>query len=212
MGGERAGAVVTDPPFGIDFKYNEHDDSPDVYDGLILSLMDQIDAVLDSGFVFVWQAMLQCSKWHKWFPAGYRLFAGVKNFVQFRPTAVQFSWDPVIFWQVGKPDIKPIAGMRDYHVGNTAKYVAEESNGHPCPRPEDTVTYIVEMVTTAQATVYDPFSGSGTTLIACESLGRKCRAIEISAAYCAVALERWATMTGQTPVLIPSMQESSRNV
>ena len=50
--------------------------------------------------------------------------------------------------------------------------------------------------------VYEPFSGSGTTLIACERLGRKCRAVEISPAYVAVALQRWADMTGKTPVLI----------
>jgi len=52
------------------------------------------------------------------------------------------------------------------------------------------------------AVVYEPFSGSGTTLIACERLGRRCRAVEISPGYVAVALERWAVMTGQTPVLV----------
>jgi DNA modification methylase len=50
--------------------------------------------------------------------------------------------------------------------------------------------------------VYEPFSGSGTTLIACEQLGRKCRAIEISPAYVAVALQRWADATGKTPKLV----------
>lgn len=50
--------------------------------------------------------------------------------------------------------------------------------------------------------VYDPFLGSGTTLIACERLGRRCRACEIEPSYVGVALERWATMTGQTPVLL----------
>lgn len=50
--------------------------------------------------------------------------------------------------------------------------------------------------------VFDGFLGSGTTLIACERLGRRCRAIEIEPKYVAVALERWATMTGRTPVLI----------
>jgi len=50
--------------------------------------------------------------------------------------------------------------------------------------------------------VYDPFLGSGTTLIACERLGRKCRAIEISPAYCAVAIQRWVDMTGGVPELI----------
>jgi len=51
--------------------------------------------------------------------------------------------------------------------------------------------------------VYEPFSGSGTTIIACEQLGRKCRAIEISPAYCAVAIQRWADATGKTPRLVP---------
>ena len=49
---------------------------------------------------------------------------------------------------------------------------------------------------------FDGFAGSGTTGIACEQLGRKARMAEISPAYCAVILERWATMTGKTPVLI----------
>lgn len=48
--------------------------------------------------------------------------------------------------------------------------------------------------------VYEPFLGSGTTIIACENLGRKCRAVEISPAYVAVALQRWADHTGRTPV------------
>jgi DNA modification methylase len=41
--------------------------------------------------------------------------------------------------------------------------------------------------------VYEPFCGSGTTMVACENLHRKCRAIEISANYCAVILERMNT-------------------
>lgn len=49
---------------------------------------------------------------------------------------------------------------------------------------------------------YEPFSGSGTTIIACENLGRKCRAIEISPAYVAVAIQRWADHTGGTPELV----------
>ena len=50
--------------------------------------------------------------------------------------------------------------------------------------------------------VLDFFSGSGTVLIACEQLGRKCRAIEISPAYVAVAIQRWADATGKTPKLV----------
>ena len=47
--------------------------------------------------------------------------------------------------------------------------------------------------------IAEPFSGSGTTIIACEQLGRKCRAIEISPAYVAVAIQRWVDATGKEP-------------
>lgn len=50
--------------------------------------------------------------------------------------------------------------------------------------------------------VYEPFSGSGTTIIACEQLGRKCRAIEINPGYVAVAIQRWADVTGKEPKLV----------
>ena len=49
--------------------------------------------------------------------------------------------------------------------------------------------------------VYDPFLGSGTTLVACENLSRRCYAIDIDPAYVAVALHRWATLTGETPTV-----------
>jgi len=61
---------------------------------------------------------------------------------------------------------------------------------------------ILERFCDTGALVYEPFNGSGTTLIACEALHRKCRAVEISPAYVAVALQRWADMTGKTPELI----------
>jgi DNA modification methylase len=48
-------------------------------------------------------------------------------------------------------------------------------------------------------TVFEPFCGTGTTLIACEQLGRKCRAIELSPAYVAVSIQRWADATGKEP-------------
>lgn len=39
--------------------------------------------------------------------------------------------------------------------------------------------------------VYDPFLGSGTTLIACEELDRKCYGIELDPAYCDLIVDRW---------------------
>lgn len=49
--------------------------------------------------------------------------------------------------------------------------------------------------------VYDPFLGSGTTLIAAEQLGRKCYGMEISPAYCDVIVQRWEKLTGNKATL-----------
>lgn len=49
--------------------------------------------------------------------------------------------------------------------------------------------------------VYEPFCGSGTTLIAAEQLGRKCYGMEISPQYCDVIVKRWEKLTGQKATL-----------
>lgn len=74
--------------------------------------------------------------------------------------------------------------------------------GHPAPFSVAFAETLIEVYANKSEIVYEPFSGSGTTIIACENLSRKCRAIEISPQYVAVALERWATATGKTPVLV----------
>lgn len=68
--------------------------------------------------------------------------------------------------------------------------------GHPAPFSVD---FAAAVIRTWGGIVYDPFAGSGSTLIACERLGRKCRAIEISPQYVALALERWTLETGKKP-------------
>jgi DNA modification methylase len=50
--------------------------------------------------------------------------------------------------------------------------------------------------------VYDPFVGSGTTIIAAERLGRRCYAMEIEPRYCDVAIKRWEDYTGQKAVKV----------
>jgi DNA modification methylase len=49
--------------------------------------------------------------------------------------------------------------------------------------------------------VYEPFSGSGTTIIAAEMSGRTCHAAELSPAYVDVAVLRWQAFTGHVAVL-----------
>ena len=49
--------------------------------------------------------------------------------------------------------------------------------------------------------VYEPFSGSGTTIIAAETTGRVCHAVELSPAYVDVAVQRWQAFTGKAATL-----------
>jgi DNA modification methylase len=78
----------------------------------------------------------------------------------------------------------------------------EHSQIHAATMPTHLPTWVVGTLCDQTKSVYEPFCGTGTTIIACEQLGRKCRAIEISPGYVAVAIQRWADATGKEPKLI----------
>ena len=58
--------------------------------------------------------------------------------------------------------------------------------------------------------VYDPFCGSGTTIVAGEQLDRRCYAIEISPAYCQVTVDRWEHFTGRKASKIGEVRQAKR--
>jgi hypothetical protein len=80
---------------------------------------------------------------------------------------------------------------------------AHSQSEHNHSKPIDWMRMLIANCTTG--TVLDPFSGSGTSVMACEQLKRSCRAIEISPAYVAVTLERWQSSTGKTPRMIAKL-------
>lgn len=67
---------------------------------------------------------------------------------------------------------------------------------HPTQKPVELLQKVLE-VTDFAPVVYDPFGGSGSTLIACEEVGRKCRMMELAPEYCDVIVERWEKLTGK---------------
>ena len=69
---------------------------------------------------------------------------------------------------------------------------------HPTMKPVAMFAYLIGNSTAPQGLVYDPFLGSGTTIVAAEQLGRVCYGMELSPAYCDVIVKRWETLTGQT--------------
>lgn len=74
-------------------------------------------------------------------------------------------------------------------------------NLHPTMKPVELIKNAVLNSSQQGEVVLDIFSGSGTTIIACEETGRKCRAMEISPHYVDVAVERWQRATGKEAVL-----------
>jgi DNA modification methylase len=75
----------------------------------------------------------------------------------------------------------------------------EERQDHPTQKPVVLFETPIANHLRAGEAVYDPFSGSGTALIAAERLGRRCYAMEIDPKYVQLAIERWRAFSGQTP-------------
>jgi len=71
---------------------------------------------------------------------------------------------------------------------------------HGCAFPVELPARAIRACTIAKMIVFEPYDGSGTTLIAAEQLGRRCYAMELEPKYCDVALIRWSKLTGKVPV------------
>ena len=205
MGGEKAVLMTTDPPYGVD------------YGELVRSRKNQKaggwtdirgDALSDDEM----RSMLTCSLdgagalvafvWH---PPGARRFlfwealeangwrvaqeiVWVKNALVFGRADYQWRHEPCLY---AKRDGAP--SQSDRTQTTVWECNKPTDSQHPTQKPVELFTRPIKNHTTSGAIVYDPFLGSGTTMVACENLHRKCRGIEISPDYCAVILERMAT-------------------
>jgi DNA modification methylase len=88
---------------------------------------------------------------------------------------------------------------------------ANANEFHPTEKPTELYERGMRNSAPKDCIVFEPFLGSGTGVIACERLERKCRAVEIDPGYCAVAIDRWVTMTGGTPELVQCNTEVYTN-
>lgn len=93
----------------------------------------------------------------------------------------QGARDQTTLWEIDKP--------------------TRSETGHSTQKPVDCMSRPLLNNSEVGDAVYEPFSGSGTTIIAAEWLKRRCFAIEINPAYVDVAVERWQTFTGKAAVL-----------
>jgi len=81
--------------------------------------------------------------------------------------------------------------------GNVVEINGETESEHNAAFPVGLPAWFMTAFSASGDNVFDPFVGSGTTLIAAEQLGRTCYAMEISPAYCDVSVKRWEALTGK---------------
>lgn len=82
----------------------------------------------------------------------------------------------------------------------------EETWGHGTQKPVECMLRPIQNNSAPNQIVYDPFGGSGTTLIAAEKLGRVCHMMELSPAYCDVIVRRWQKFANNTAFLESTQQ------
>jgi len=186
----------TDPPYNVGIKYKEETNDNQSRDGFIewckgwtVHLPGRLLLTVGIKRLVWWDDILGDPQW---------IIAWIKKNGQGQTgLGGTNKWDAILVYGVKiDNDIDIVEVNNDYSEGIKA------NGGHPTAKPVELWSKMIGRFTVPGEIVYEPFSGSGTTIIACERLGRKCRAVEISPAYCAVAIERWVTMTGGTPVLL----------
>jgi site-specific DNA-methyltransferase (adenine-specific) len=188
-------AFVTDPPYGVNLGrhraaeddrtrvltkagYESYDDTLENLRAVVVPVVAELVARVGRGIVFcadknIWEFPRAVTVGAVYMPAG----CG-RNQWGFANLAHCLMYG-------GAPDLH--RGARATALLSTETSVA---NGHPCPKPEGWMRWVVNLASRAGESVLDPFMGSGTTGVACAQLGRKFIGIEIERKYFDIACER----------------------
>jgi len=224
LAGDRAALIATDPPYCVNYTGNDrpiHDgkasgkDWSHVYrevdikdlgvflDGVFTACLPHLR---EHGPIYVWHAHVQQPTVAAAFERHGLLLHQVLVWV--KPTAVfghsYFRWrhEPCAFgWVQGN---KPQHGVAQLDTVWECDWEGKQrvvGNEHPTQKPTRLFEIPMELHTKAGEVVLEPFSGSGSQLIAAEKLGRRCRAVEIAPAFVDVAVRRWQEATGRDAVL-----------
>ena len=92
-------------------------------------------------------------------------------------------------------------GLKDVNYSRCLEF-SRETGLHPTMKPLKLITNEMQISSNKGSNILDPFGGSGSTLIACEQLDRKCYMMELDPKYCDVILQRWENFTGKKAELL----------
>lgn len=104
-------------------------------------------------------------------------------------------------------------GQRTVYRPNVLRYnrPTGEEREHNAAKPVPLLVELVEAATDAGETILEPFTGSGSTMIAAEKTGRRVLGLEIEPRFAQVAIERWQRVTGRTAELHPAAPTKEGN-
>jgi DNA modification methylase len=203
--------VVTDPPYGVAYTGKTKDALTITNDSMSEEeLADSVLVWFDSceracGEGAYWFATVPPGPLHLVFAQDWKrrgilrqIMVWVKDSMVLGHSEYHYRHEPILFgW---------IPGERSKNPDRTRTTVWEyarpkASKEHPTMKPVEFFSAAIKNHTSPGEAVYEPFSGSGTTIIACEQLKRKCYAIEIEPRYVDVAVKRWQNYTKQDATL-----------
>jgi len=212
MNGENPNIMVTDPPYGVNYdpEWRDHanlgvgEKSLGKVENDDLIEWTDVYSLFTGDVAYVWHAgkfthlvaknLIDCG-----FEIVSQIIWAKNNFAISRG---DYHWKHEPCWYVVKKGSKHSwQGARDqstlWEINNTHQEGDDKKVGHGTQKPMDCMLRPILNNTKVDEYVYDPFGGSGTTLIACEKTNRKCLMMEISPAYCDVIINRWQKFTGK---------------
>lgn len=208
---EKADMCFTDPPYGYEYQRNLRKKSKkfDVIenDDKILDFFPSIQLVCN-GFIFI------CTTWKvldKWIPL-FKKYHDLTNMIIWNKGGggigdlkYTFSTDYEVILCTNNG--KEITGKRIGSVW-TIKKDSSSEYVHPTQKPIKLSEFAIRNTTERGDIVLDLFGGSGSTLIACEQMDRRCRMMEYDPAYCDVIVNRWEKFTGNKAELIREVERN----
>ena len=204
--------MVTDPPYGVSYDPSWREraglaDRGALAKGTVLN-DDRADwreawALFPGDVAYVWHGALHAGEVAESLTASG--FAVRSQIIWDKTRLVigrgDYHWqhEPAIY-AVRKGKVGHWAGGRNQTTVWQIPHRRNDS-GHGTEKPVECMKRPIENNSSPGQAVYEPFSGSGTTIIAAEMTGRVCHAIELNPAYVDVAVKRWQAFTGERAVL-----------
>jgi len=198
--GRTADICLTDPPYGLDEKKKSGKNDYGVYKDTLENLISLASGWLPIAREKSAAVVFSPGVTRQWiYPEPNWVICWFYGGGQLRSPWGFNCWQPFLCY--GKdPSLKLGKGARPDAVNLNVP--ANVDIDHPCPKPVKLWQWFLERLTfSPDAVIYEPFSGSGTTIIAAEQNGLAVAAIELDPAYVDVAVKRWQDFTGETAIL-----------